>query len=68
LRNLDPFQELPESLATALAQKTEALDMFGQLENIDQSYYVELARRARSHEEIRALVANLCQRNGLGPM
>jgi len=68
MSGFDPFSELPEGFAMALSQKPEALDVFGQLQTIDQSYYLELARRARSHEEMRALVNSLSQRNGLGPM
>lgn len=62
MRDFDPFRELPEGFAMALAQKPEALDVFGQLETIDQSYYVELARRARSREEMRSIAESLAHR------
>lgn len=59
MSDLDPFRELPEGFAMALAQDPAALDAFGRLTAGEKARYVDRAHHAATRQEMRALVDQL---------
>ena len=59
MTGFDPFAELPEGFAMALAQDPAALDAFGRLPKDEKAHYVTRSHQVSSRDEMRALVSEL---------
>lgn len=59
MSDFDPFRELPEGFAMALAQDPAAMDAFGRLPHSEKAHYVDRSHQVSSREEMRALVSEL---------
>lgn len=56
MSDFDPFRDLPEGFAMALAQDPAAMSAFGALSAGERARYVDRAHHVHSRGEMRALV------------